>query len=611
MNRRKFLKHAATVPALPALSPLLARLSPAGKPKATPAAGGTTPFRRVRLSDPDWPSSAKWDALKKQVGGRLVPAADPFAPCNPTPSSAACEARMAELKNPYWLDEQPGATEISGWLDAWTSAPSVYAVAAKNAGDVAAAIDFARAHRLRLVVKGGAHSYLGTSNAPDSLLIWTHEMRDVTMHDAFGPQGCPGAPRKAVTIEAGARWMDAYQAVTTRAGRYVQGGGCTTVGVAGFLTGGGFGSFSKRFGLAAGSLLEAEVVTADGKVRVANACTNPDLFWALKGGGGGTFGVLTKVTVATYDLPENAGGVRCAVRAKSDAAMKRLIDWFLPFAAKTLVNPNWGEQAKFDKDTLQISMVSMGLTNDQTLETWQPLLDFVAASPSDYEWAEQIRGGATKARNWWDVDWRREHTPDDMVFDPRPGAPKTNAWWKGDGPQATLFLYAYESLWLPQALLKADAIGRFGDALFTASRRFEVGLHFNKGLAGAPAERLAEARDTPMNPAVLDAFALAIIASGGPMRSPNLPAHEPNVETARDDAKRVAAAADALRAVAPNSGSYFNETSYFEKDFQASFWGPHYPRLAEIKRKYDPDGLFFVHNGVGSEGWSPDGFERS
>ena len=60
-----------------------------------------------------------------------------------------------------------------------------------------------------------------------------------------------------------------------------------TVGVAGLLLGGGFGSYSKRFGSAAASLLEAEIVTADGRVRVVNECMEPDLFWALKGGGGG------------------------------------------------------------------------------------------------------------------------------------------------------------------------------------------------------------------------------------------------------------------------------------------------------------------------------------
>jgi len=601
MNRRKFLKHVGAIPALSAFFPLLGKFAP----KAS------EPFRRVRPNDPAWPSSAMWDGLKQQVGGRLIPVADPLAPCKSAPSGSACATRLGELKNPFWLNEQPGSTHLSGWLDAWTSSPSVYAVAAKNAQDVAAAVNFARDHRLRLVVKGGGHSYLGTSNAPDSLLIWTHDMRAITLHDAFEPQGCtPSSAQRAVTIEAGARWIDAYDAVTTHAGRYVQGGGCTTVGVIGLLTGGGFGSFSKRFGMAAASLLEAEVVTADGQIRVANACTNSDLFWALKGGGGGTFGVVTKVTLATHDLPEFAGGAECVVRAKSEAAMRRLIDWFLRFAAKTLVNPNWGESVKIDKDTLEISMVSIGLTHEQTLATWKPLQDFVAASPSDYEWVAELSGGATQARHWWDVDWRKQYTPDAMVWDPRPAAPKTNVWWKGDAVQATLFLYAYESKWLPAALLKEDAIGRFGEALFAASRQFETQLHFNKGLAGAPPDRIAAARDTATNPAVLDAFALAIIASGAPLTSPNLPGHEPNLATAHDDAKRIAAAADALRAVAPNAGSYFNETSYFERSYQKSFWGPNYARLLEVKKKYDPEGLFFVHNGVGCEGWSKDGFER-
>src|SRR5690242_16552250 len=137
MNRRKFLKHAASFPVLPALAPLLAKISP--QQISTPTAGRSA-FRRVRPSDPGWPTAAQWDALKNQVGGRLIPVTDPLAPCKSSPaSSAACVDRMAELKNPFWLSETPGATQIAGWLDAWTSVPSVYAVAARSAQDVAAA----------------------------------------------------------------------------------------------------------------------------------------------------------------------------------------------------------------------------------------------------------------------------------------------------------------------------------------------------------------------------------------------------------------------------------------------------------------------------------------
>ena len=209
----------------------------------------------------------------------------PLTVCERAPEGMACRDVFRELKNPYYIGDDVALTQTTGWIDAWTSQPSVYAVAARTTDDVVAAVNFARNNNLRIVVKGGGHSYLGTSNAPDSLLIWTHAMNSVTLHDDFVAEGCAGqhAPQPAVTVGAGAIWMHVYNQVTTRSGRYVQGGGCGTVGVAGLLQGGGFGSYSKNYGTAAASLLEAEIVTADGAVRIANACTNPDLLWALKG----------------------------------------------------------------------------------------------------------------------------------------------------------------------------------------------------------------------------------------------------------------------------------------------------------------------------------------
>ena len=93
-------------------------------------------------------------------------------------------------------------------------------MAARTTDDVVAAVNFAREHNLRLVVKGGGHSYQGTSNAADSLLIWTRRMNAVTVHDAFVGAGCAGRhePQPAVTVEAGAIWGQVYDAVTTQGG---------------------------------------------------------------------------------------------------------------------------------------------------------------------------------------------------------------------------------------------------------------------------------------------------------------------------------------------------------------------------------------------------------
>jgi hypothetical protein len=161
---------------------------------------------------------------------------------------------------------------------------------------------------------------------------------------------------------------------------------------------------------------------------------------------------------------------------------------------------------------------------------------------------------------------------------------------------------------MPVSLLKSENQARLVDAWFAACRQWPVSFHFNKGLAGAPPAAIEAARNTAMNPEVLDAFALAIIASAGPPAFEGLPAADLAVASARRS--RVQAAMTALRTAAPDTGAYVNECDYFQPDWQKAFWGSNYSRLLEIKHRYDPDGLFIVHHGVGREGWSADGFTR-
>src|SRR4029453_11137483 len=129
-------------------------------------------------------------------------------------------------------------------------------------------------------------------------------------------------------------------------------------------------------------------------------------------------------------------------------------------------------------------------------------------------------------------------------------------------------------------------------ALFASSRFAGISLHFNKGLAGAPPDAINAATNTAMNPAVLTAFALAIAGAGQEPAYPGIPGHEPSVETGRKARERIAQCVNPLRALIPESGGYVSESNYFENEWQRAYWGANYPRLAEIKRKYDPDGLF-------------------
>ena len=564
--------------------------------------------RRVRPSDADWPSAAEWQRLNDAVRGKLIKVQSLFASCEVDPKSASCVEALENMRNPFWLADQPAGTETSGWLDAWVPAPSVYAVAAGNAADVAAGVNFAREHRLRLVVKGGAHSYQGTSNCADSLLIWTRKMNNVLLHDSFVPEGCEGkvAPVRAVTAEAGAVWSDLYNAVTTEAGRYVQGGGCTTVGVAGLVQSGGFGSFSKGFGTAASSLLQAEVVTADGIVRTVNARRDADLFWALKGGGGGSWGVVTKVTLQTHELPEFFGGAKGKIKAKSDESYRKLLARLVSFYREALFNPHWGEQAVLEVDnTLKLSFVMQGMTGPQAREVWKPFFEWVKAASQDYSIVDELRAGAVKAREWWQFDKNGS-----LIRDQRDGAPKHHGWWKGDADQVGFFITGFESAWLPASSLEKENQGKLVDALFASTRFNTVELHFNKGLAGAPANVVAAAKQTATNPLVTDAFALAITADAQKPAYPGQPGAVIDKDAAKKSARAVDNAIAELRKLAPHGGSYVSESNYFNNSWQEAFWGTNYPKLRAIKAKYDPDGLFFVHHGVSSEDWSADGFAQ-
>lgn len=175
----------------------------------------------------------------------------------------------------------------------------VYSVNASSAEHVVAAVDFARENAVRLVVKGTGHDFRGRSTAPESLSIWTHFITGTTWHDDFEIGGESLGP--AVTVPAGENHLSAFETAKEHGYMVVAGGG-PTVGEGGFALGGGHGLITVKHGLAVDNILQARIVTPDGKLVTINEQENTDLFWAVRGGGGSTFGVMIDLTIRAFPM---------------------------------------------------------------------------------------------------------------------------------------------------------------------------------------------------------------------------------------------------------------------------------------------------------------------
>ncbi len=158
--------------------------------------------------------------------------------------------------------------------------------------DVQACVSTAAAARAPIAARSGGHSYPGYSTPDGALIVDLSAMSSVEVN-ANG----------TAVIGGGARLIDVYTSLAG-AGRCLPAGSCPSVGIAGLTLGGGIGVLSRKYGLTCDRLLSATVVTADGTARTVSASAQPDLFWALRGGGGGNFGIVTSFTFDTVPAPQ-------------------------------------------------------------------------------------------------------------------------------------------------------------------------------------------------------------------------------------------------------------------------------------------------------------------
>ncbi|MFI9647131.1 FAD-binding oxidoreductase [Streptomyces sp. NPDC052040] len=209
-------------------------------------------------------------------------------------AGAALAALRAQLEGEVVAPGDPGYDEARTVFNAMIDRhPAVIAQCAGEV-DVIRAVRFARDLDLKIAVRGGGHSVAGMAVNDNGLVVDLRRMRRVTVH--------PGPGTAWVRVEGGAL-MSQLDRATQPYGLATTGGRVSTTGVGGFVLGGGTGWLDRAFGLAADNLLGVELVTADGTPVRASADENPELFWALHGGGG-NYGVATALTLRLHELPE-------------------------------------------------------------------------------------------------------------------------------------------------------------------------------------------------------------------------------------------------------------------------------------------------------------------
>lgn len=273
-----------------------------------------------------WPSQKEWDAFNATVGGRLVATVPIASVCHydnfTIYNAAACASLLSVWDYPETHDassSSPMAQFFANGSCSPFAAPEEpcligplarYAVNvsstshADSIADYQATLAFTSAHNIRLTIRNTGHDYFGKSTGPGSLALWTHHLKNVSLVD-YASSYYTG---KALHLGAGVQVKEVNQAAAAL-GLVVVGGNCQTVGVAGgYSQGGGHGILASSFGLGADNVLEWEVITAEGDHVVAKPGTSyEDLYWALSGGGGGTFAAVLSVTVRAHPDMKVAG----------------------------------------------------------------------------------------------------------------------------------------------------------------------------------------------------------------------------------------------------------------------------------------------------------------
>ena len=436
-----------------------------------------------------------------------------------------------------------------------------YAVDVQTSNDVVNAINFARNHNIRFVIRNTGHDYLGRSTGAGALSVWTHHLKDITYSD-WNKDGYIG---KAATFGAGVQGFDALYTGNT-AGYVTLGGECPTVGVVGGYTqGGGHSALSTSFGLSADNTLAFEVVTVNSDVVTASRSENSDLFWALSGGGGGNWGVVLSMTVKAFPDNITSGAALTFYNTGDNATFFSAIEAFqrnLP----AMVDAGAMVVHYFTTGFFSIApLTAFGKSKQDVENIMQPFVNSLTALSVSYTVSY------TQSASYLD------HY--NTYFGPLPVG------------NIQVGIAQYGGRLIPRSVIQCNITSFMQTAQWIVEQGVTyIGVGTNVGPFGnatsnaiLPAWREALVHATLTTPWNFTAPWSEMFARQNLMTDEIMPA---------------------IEKLTPGSGAYMNEADFRQPDFQDVFFGDKYDQLLAIKKKYDANNFFWAIDAVGSETWS-------
>ncbi|KAI1635311.1 FAD binding domain-containing protein [Biscogniauxia mediterranea] len=532
-----------------------------------------------------WPSQSLWTLFNLLLGKALIETVPYAAPCyddfndydqakcdfitnnwangsiyhteDPTSINAVLFQGLTCM--PPTLIPSAGNCTVGGY-------PS-YAVNVSNVAQIQLAVNLARNLNLRLVIKNTGHDFSAKSTGMGALSIWTHYLKDIQFFEYYEEDSYTGP---AFKVGAGIQAFELYEAAK-QYGVTVVGGEGRTVGVmGGYILGGGHSPLSSIYGMGADQVLSMEVVTSDGRYVTASTTCNPDLFWALRGGGGSTFGVVTSVVVKAHP--------KIGVTT---------LNYTLATSNTTTADQFWAAlRAFFDGFITYTSAGNYEYFRIQNLGGGQYYSDmgpWFAPGMTRYD-LESLVAPLFERFRTLGVEVNPVYQEYTDFYDAWYASFPVEAWGSNAIRQASRLFP--RSNWEDATKLNATF-----DAIKSVVEEGGFVIAFN--IAATPKTGYP---DNAINPAWRDTVMHAIMAT---LWDPTLSISD--METASD--KLTFDWMQRWRDVSPDAGSYLSEADYIEPNFTQAFFGSKYPKLYQLKQRFDPLGVFYAHTGVGSEDW--------